>query len=144
MAYCFIGKYNLMLDDKCRMRLPAKLRQSVGSGYVILYGADSLTVMPAEDFAALNEKFRQIPFSDVAARRVVADIMSSAVEPEEDAQGRFVLPQHSRDYDSIAKNVVVIGAGSVIEIWSEEKYAEAHSAKAGFEDRLSALGRYGI
>ena len=143
MAYCFIGKYNLMLDDKCRMRLPAKLRQSVGSGYVILYGADSLTVMPAEDFAALNEKFRQIPFSDVAARRVVADIMSSAVEPEEDAQGRFVLPQPTIQKFA-AVNVVVIGAGSVIEIWSEEKYAEAHSAKAGFEDRLSALGRYGI
>ena len=144
MSYCFLGKYNLMLDDKCRMRLPAKLRQSVGIGYVIIYGADCLTVMPREDFEALNEKFRAIPFSDVRARRVVADIMSSAVEPEEDAQGRFVLPLHSREYAGIVKNVVVTGAGSVIEIWSEERYNDLHGKAESYEDKLSALGAYGI
>ena len=143
MNYCFLGKFNLALDDKCRMGLPAKLRQAIGTGYVVMYGAESLTVMPKEDFEALNEKFRAIPYSDIAARRAVSDILGTAFEPEEDAQGRFVIPKHSRDYAEIVKNVVVVGAGNVIEIWSEERYEATH-AVTSYAEKLKALQQYGI
>lgn len=144
MAHCFIGRYDLTLDDKCRMRLPAKLRSAIGTGYVIIYGEGCLTVLPKEDFSVLNEKFSAIPFSDVAARRVVSLIMSSALEPEEDAQGRFVLPLHARNHAGIAKNVVVAGAGPVIEIWSEEAYTLSRADSGSFEDKLGKLSAYGI
>lgn len=143
MNYCFLGKFNLALDDKCRMRLPAKLRAAIGTGYVVMYGADCLSVMPKEDFESLNEKFRSIPYSDVEARRAVSDILGNAFEPEEDAQGRFVIPKHSRDYAAIVKNVVVVGAGNIIEIWGEERYEKTHTVSS-YADKLKALAQYGI
>ena len=111
----------------------------VGGGQEINTGEAGIS----EWIKALNEKFRSIPYSDVEARRAVSDILGNAFEPEEDAQGRFVIPKHSRDYAAIVKNVVVVGAGNIIEIWGEERYEKTHTVSS-YADKLKALAQYGI
>ncbi len=142
----FSGTYNLMLDQKNRMRLPAKFREILGGKFFILNGADgSLMVMDAVSFNAIAEKMSAIPLSATKARRAVSHLMANVVEPEEDAQGRFVLPLKTREYASINKNIVVIGACNYIEIWAEEKFNDMElnaNTDAGVD--LQALSDFGI
>ncbi len=142
----FYGEFNQMLDAKNRMRLPAKYRNELSGGYYVLNGASGcLMVMDAKRFNALTEKFESIPFSDIQARRAITKIMTSVVEPEEDAQGRFVLPQKAKAYAGITKNIVVAGAFDHLEIWSEERYNEIGLGDAeDFNQALVALKDYGI
>ena len=46
-------------------------------------------------------------------------IFSGAMEMEADKQGRVLIPQYLREYAEIEKDVVFIGAGERVEIWSE-------------------------
>ena len=142
----FYGEFNQMLDGKNRMRLPAKYRSQLGNDYYILNGANGcLMVMDGARFKALTAKFEQIPFSDIQARRAVTKIMTGVVEPEEDAQGRFVLPQKSKKYAGIEKNIVIAGAFDHVEIWSEERYNElGYNDSDDFNSMLSALRDYGV
>lgn len=142
----FYGEYNLMLDAKNRMRLPAKYRTMLQEGYYILNGANGcLWVMDNTTFTSLTQKFAQVPFSDIEARKAITKIMTSVVEPEEDAQGRFVLPIKAKNYASINKNIVVAGAFDHVEIWAEERYAElGYNESKDFNEMLLALKDYGI
>lgn len=142
----FYGEFNQMLDAKNRMRLPAKYRANLEGGYFILNGANGcLMVMDAERFNALTQKFESIPFSDIQARKAITKIMTSVVEPEEDAQGRFVLPVKAKAYAGITKNIVVAGAYDHLEIWSEERYNQLGlNDSEDFNSALVALSDYGV
>ncbi|MBO5775854.1 MAG: hypothetical protein J6V83_05865 [Clostridia bacterium] len=142
----FYGEYNQMLDAKNRMRLPAKFRGMLGNGYVILNGANGcLMAMESAGFNAMAEKFSQVPMSDIQGRKAITKIMASVVEPEEDAQGRFVLPQKAKGYAGITKNIIVTGAYDHVEIWAEERYNElGYNEPEDFNQMLSALEKYGI
>ncbi len=142
----FYGEFNQMLDAKNRMRLPAKYRAQLNEGYYILNGANGcLMVMDSTRFNALTEKFKEVPFSDIQARKAITKIMVSVVEPEEDAQGRFVLPLKAKTYAGITKNIVVAGAFDHVEIWAEERYNElGYSDSDDFNSMLLALKDYGV
>lgn len=144
----FFGEYNQVLDGKNRMRMPMKLKVLLGNEYYILNGAGGcLIVMKADRFNEMTAQFARVPMSDTAARSVVSEIMASVVVPEEDAQGRFVLPAHSVKYAEIDKNIVIVGACDLIEIWSEENYRARRSSanyNESLADKLTKLREYGI
>ena len=72
-------------------------------------------------------------------------LFSSAIEIEEDNQGRFLLPSNLKTYANINKEVVFIGVGNRIELWASERWEEySNLSKNNFEEILSSLGDYGI
>lgn len=142
----FFGTHSLQLDEKNRMRIPAKFRAKLGADFYIAYGAGGcLTIMPAESFGKFIAPFSQIPASDLEARESVRRILATVEQPEEDSQGRFVLPQHCRAYASIDKKVVFVGVGENIEIWSEEKFAAKKIGEQDtFDKAVVLLAKYGL
>jgi MraZ protein len=56
------------------------------------------------------------------ANQATALFFSSIHSAEEDAQGRVVLPTILRKIAGIKKDVVTLGRGKRLEIWSAEKY----------------------
>jgi len=79
---------------------------------------------------------------DTEAQKPVRALLSSAFETEMDKQGRILLPQELRNYAGITKNVVSIGVGSRVEIWSEEKFDEYNTDD--FDEASNALTKYGV
>ena len=66
---------------------------------------------------------------------------STVFTPEEDAQGRFILPAKLREYAKINKKMVFLGAMNRVEIWSEEKYDEVYGIdKLDINGAVRALG----
>jgi len=142
----FFGTYQNQLDDKNRMRIPAKLRAKLGEGYTIVYGAGGcLFVMPEDAFSKILLPLTKIPLSDLEAQEHARRILATVEQPEEDGQGRFVLPAHAKLYAGIDKKVVFLGVGERIEIWSEDQYsAKNMSDRQGFDIAVTQLARYGL
>ena len=72
-------------------------------------------------------------------------LFSSAVEIEEDNQGRFLLPANLREFAGITKDVVFVGVGNRAELWSEDRWNKyCLDNEANFDEIISELGKNGI
>lgn len=121
----FFGTHRLSLDDKNRMRLPAKFRAKIGDDFVLSLGTDGcLFVMSEKEFEAFINKIENVPLSAHEKQNAIRAITSRVYMPEEDAQGRFILPAELKKATGINKKVVFMGVRNRIEIWSEELYDE--------------------
>ena len=105
---------------------------------------ECLCVYAYDKFADYVAKLESIPSFDLQAQRSIRKILSLASEVEPDEQGRFILPANLKDFAKIDKNIVINGAGSKVEIWSEEKW-DSYSAIENFDQELAEIGtKYGV
>ena len=91
------------------------------------------------------EKVNSLPMFNSKLQMPLRLLFSSAIEIEEDNQGRFLLPTNLKTYAKINKEVIFIGVGNRIELWASECWQEyCENTKNNFEEILSSLGEYGI
>lgn len=134
MDVYFSGTYEHQMDAKHRIRVPARLKNELGNGYSIGIGTDGcLWIMPAETTKALQKRMEEIDMSDRVARAAKRKLLAGISFPEEDPQGRIVLPQNLISYAGIEKDLLFIGQGSYIELWAAERYA-AYRDEIGYDD----------
>nr|WP_236777888.1 division/cell wall cluster transcriptional repressor MraZ [Anoxybacter fermentans] len=118
-----MGEYLHSMDDKGRLIMPAKFRESLGETFVVTRGLDNcLFVYPMEEWRILEEKLKSLPMTRKDARAFVRFFFSGATECGLDKSGRISLPQNLREYASLEKEVVIIGVSNRIEIWSKENW----------------------
>ncbi|GAA6513747.1 division/cell wall cluster transcriptional repressor MraZ [Merdimmobilis hominis] len=116
-----IGEYQHTLDPKGRVNFPARLRESLGSTFIITKGLDNcLYVYSMEEWKVLEDKIRALPMSK--SRNLQRFFFAGAAEAEPDKQGRVLIPAHLREYAGLTKDVTVIGASVRAEIWDSERY----------------------
>lgn len=140
----FIGEYQHALDVKNRMIVPVKLRDGLGSNFVITKGLDGcLYAYPMEEWRILEEKLKKLPITNKDARSFVRFFFSGACEVETDKQGRGLIPQNLKEYAGIEKEIVSIGVLSRVEIWSKEKWLKYNDSDLDFDsiaEKMSDLG----
>ena len=116
----FMGEFDHTIDAKNRVIVPAKFRDELGEQFVVSAGLDGclfLTKKQAwEEFA---KKLAELPMTK-ESRQLTRFFMKNAQECEPDKQGRIVIPQGLKDMAKLEKDVVMIGSGSRVEIWSKE------------------------
>jgi MraZ protein len=114
----FFGTYTPRLDDKGRLFLPAKFRDELAEGLVVTRGQERcLYVWSMAEFGRLTERLREAPVTNKAARDYVRMFFAGASNETPDKQGRITLPPMLREYASLSKDCIVIGAMNRIEIW---------------------------
>ena len=59
---------------------------------------------------------------DKEARQYTRFFLAGAAGVEVDKQGRILLPAVLREFADITKDVVLVGVGSRVEIWSRERW----------------------
>ncbi len=126
----FLGTYTPKLDDKGRLILPAKFREQLAGGLMVTRGQEHcLYVWPQDEIARITERLREAPVSNKATRDYVRMFASAASDETPDKQGRITIPTQLREWASLSKDVVVIGAMTRLEIWDEaawNSYSEGH------------------
>lgn len=119
-----IGEYLHTLDDKGRVNFPAKLRDPLGQKFIITKGLDNcLFAYPLDEWKILEEKIRLLPMSK--SRGLQRFLFAGAVEVEADKTGRVIIPANLREYASLSKDVMIIGASVRAEIWNAERYNQS-------------------
>ena len=113
--------YSHQLDAKNRMRIPAKLREELGTDYSVTVGSGGcLYVYSKEQTLALKQKLNSINSYKEEHLKAARFVLYNLWEAVEDKQGRILLPENLRNYAKLEKNVVVVKGPNCIEIWSEE------------------------
>jgi len=119
----FTGEYQHLIDSKNRLFVPAAFRKKAGRKFVITCGLEQCLFMytPGE-WKRITSRFTNIPFTKSDARKFLRIFLSGAVESFLDVQGRVLLPQNLASYAHLAKNAMLIGVGSRIEIWNRNEW----------------------
>jgi MraZ protein len=140
----FIGEYQHAVDNKNRMIIPSKFRDSLGEGFVLTKGLDGcLYAYTMEEWKVLEEKLKKLPLTSKDARAFVRFFFSGANEIDIDKQGRALIPQNLLEYADIKKEIISIGVSTRIEIWGKEKWEEYNSQNIDYDaiaEKMSELG----
>lgn len=140
----FMSEYNHTIDAKGRLIIPSKFRETLGEEFVISKGMDGcLFVYANDDWAAFEQKLTSLPMTNKEARKFARFFLAGAAQVELDKQGRILLPAALREFAELDKDVVLVGVGSRIEIWSKEKY-EAESDDVDMDDIAASMEELGL
>lgn len=141
----FLGEYQHSLDAKGRITIPARFREQLGDKFVATKGLDNcIFLYPMEEWETIEEKLRSLPFTRADVRSFARFFFSGASEMEIDRQGRTLIPVNLREYASIDRELIIIGVGSRIEIWSATNWGkytlEAESSYEEIAENMVDLG----
>jgi MraZ protein len=120
-----LGQVNNKLDHKNRLSLPAKFRKELGDKLIITQNMEgSLLVVSQSRWKTLLEGTEGKPFTDAPARETQRFLFGGAAEIELDDKGRFVLPEHLKNYSGIEAEAVFVGVFNRLEIWDKKRWEE--------------------
>ena len=137
------GEYRHSLDPKNRIFIPAKLRDELGTTFVVAKDIREkcLKLYSLTEWAKYMEPIKQ------QARKLQANVLrylsSTMAEVTPDSHGRVVLPKDLVSFAEIDKNVVVVGCYDYAEIWAEENY-ERLKADEDIEKMIADLEALGL
>ena len=138
----FVGSYNHTLDAKKRVFIPSKFREELGETFYITRKFDTyLSIYTSEDWDAYLEKIEKLPESIGA--EIQDFILGGAQKCTLDSSGRIIIEDKLLRHASIDKNVVFVGAGKQIRVWSEELWEEREAAR-DFAKMRDILREYGL
>jgi MraZ protein len=122
----FMSEYNHTIDPKGRLIIPSKFRETLGDEFVVTKGLDGcLFVYSNKDWNIFETKLTALPLINKEARKFARFFLAGAATVEVDKQGRILIPAPLRTFAVIEKDVVLVGVGSRIEIWSKEQWENA-------------------
>ncbi len=123
------GEYELTMDDKNRLLVPAEVRRSLdperdGEAFFITVGVNRRTwLYPERGYEVLVSQLESemSPGEDRLAFDQMHFSMVSKVEW--DKQGRMLLPDKYRTRTGLNREVTMIGVRDHLEIWNREDWA---------------------
>ena len=135
MAAQFLGEYEVPVDDKGRIFLPAELRRNLepeaDDTFVVTIGLDGcLSGHPRNLWDPIRERMLGLPWQDQGVRRYRREKVRLAREVRLDRQGRASIPRKLLDRVGITDRVVVIGALDQLEFWEPEAW-QAYLSEPG-------------
>ena len=114
----FLGEYEHTLDEKNRLTLPAKFRDSFPDGLVVTRGMDGcLYAYARPDWDRLVDRLASLDLLSRDDRMIHRYFFSAAVEAAPDKQGRIALPGSLVGHAGLGREVVVAGVYDHLEIW---------------------------
>ena len=140
------GQHEASVDSKGRVSLARQMRQNFGDEAVVLKWDRHLMVMSPENFDRIvGTVLNRLSFSsgegagnffDPKIRRDRRAFFGNKFELSFDGQGRLALPKNLRVAMNLFEDVVWVGCGEYVELWSQKDY-EADCARwegsGGFE-----------
>ena len=130
-----VGEYDLSLDEKGRLSVPAGLRHTLQTLYgaeggntlfITRYFENCLVVYPKAVWMEIQEQVFALP-NDAKSRSFTRSFYSSASMLNLDRQGRMLIPQKLRQCAGIGAEAHMVGVGKKLELWSPTRW-EAYEA----------------
>lgn len=131
--YLFKGEYDYSMDEKRRVSIPSKMRERLGDEVVVTRWVENCLVLyPAGVWGKVADWLQSLPVAKKETRAFVRLMFSGAADLSFDKLGRVLIPDYLAEYAGLEKDVIIVGVGRQIEIWSKkrwEKYRSGGEAK---------------
>lgn len=138
----FVGSYAHALDAKKRVFIPSKFRDDLGEEFYITRKFDTyLSVYTAKDWDEYVDKISTLPEAD--AEEFQDFILGAAQKCVPDASGRIILEDRLLKHAKIDKNLVFVGSGKQIRIFSEEEW-NRREADRDYTKMREIMRQYGL
>jgi MraZ protein len=131
----YTSLYRHGVDEKRRVQIPAKWRPADASIVftLVLWPKGTmleacLLVLPPEEWAALVQKLKGLPFADPQAQELRRIIGRNSDRVTVDKSGRICLPEEMAKAAAIDDRAVLLGMVDRFEIWNPERYEEVAAA----------------
>ena len=121
----FFGEQEHRVDPQGRISLPTRFREVFKGGMVLTRGYDRcIAIYTPAQWENVASEVASLSLNRVRNRRMRRMNFSAAYDLEMDRQGRVLLPASLRRYAQIGEEVVIVGMGDFLEIWSKESWEE--------------------
>ncbi len=121
----FLGQYRHNIDVKGRLTVPARFREQLAEGAYLTQGFDrNLRLLTILAFEATYQQIGQLSMTDPTVRELRRLLFANASLVEVDRIGRILVPQFLRTVAELNVEVVIVGVGEEIEIWSPEIWGQ--------------------
>lgn len=122
-----IGEYEIAIDNRGRMLLPASFRKQLGESdnteFVINRGFEScLTLYPKATWTKLADKINTLNDFNPKVREFKRLFLNGANIIEVDTINRILIPKPLLEYAGIGKDLILTAQGDKAEIWDKETY----------------------
>ncbi|HEU0305201.1 MAG TPA: division/cell wall cluster transcriptional repressor MraZ [Gaiellaceae bacterium] len=139
----FLGEHDHTLDDKGRLTLPAKYRDSFPEGLVLTRGMDGCVYAYAKaDWSELAARLASLDTLSRDDRMIQRHFFSGAAEVMPDRQGRVMIPGALASHAKLERDVVVAGVHDHLEIWDRAAWrtqiADVEGRAEDVAERLAA------
>ena len=123
----FSGEFNLTLDPKKRINIPAGIRKELppesDGKLVFTRGFEGCVFMyPGSEWKRLTERLNTLNSFDLNVRNFIRLFVGPAKKIVMDSQGRVLLPEPILNMASIEKDILIQGSLNKWEIWNPEFY----------------------
>src|SRR5262245_33484724 len=106
----FYGTHEHTIDEKSRLTLPAKFREALGGGVVLVPGFDNtVDVYPRESWEANVERITTLDSLTREAREMKRFVFGGTTVTDLDKQGRVLVPPDLVRHAGLGKEVAVVG-----------------------------------
>lgn len=124
----FRGAAALSLDDKGRLAIPSKYRQS------LLHDCDGqmvctidikqpcLLLYPLPEWQIIEQKLTTLSNMNSAERRLQRLLLGHAEDCQMDKNGRILIAPTLRHHADLSKKIMIIGQLNKFEVWSEQAW----------------------
>ena len=139
-----LGAFEHTIDDKSRLTLPARFRESFAEGIVLTRGMDGcLYAYTRADWDRLVEtRLSTLDPLSREGRLMQRYFFASAAAAEPDKQGRVPVPAALVEAAGLGREVVVAGVYDHLEIWNRaawrEHLREVEGSAEDVAERLAA------
>ena len=125
----FRGVTHLALDNKGRLAIPAKHRESLasdGDGRLVLTADPShcLLLYPLPAWEPIQQRLMALSSFNEKTRSLQRLIVGHADDVMLDGAGRILVPPALRQYAALEKHVVLVGQGNKFELWDEKQWQQ--------------------
>ncbi len=128
------------MDAKGRLSIPAKMRDGIGKEFVVTRGLEKcLYVYSLESWDVFTEKLDALGDSKANVRTVKRFFQANAEDCELDAQGRTLIPPELRKMAGLEKEVVIVGNGNKLEIWSAEEWDKLSGSEEMSSENIQSI-----
>jgi MraZ protein len=137
-----VGEYEHTIDEKNRLTLPAKFRQTFGDGVVLTRGLDGCVfAYRRPDWARLVEsRLAALDPLRAETRQLQRHFFAGAAEDTPDKQGRVTMPAHLVSHANLGREVTVVGVHDHLEIWDRAAWrTELERVEGSAEDVAERL-----
>jgi MraZ protein len=136
----FLGSYEYSMDERGRVPIPPRFRDFFVTGIILTQGAPDrcIRAYPASNFEEQARLYMAEPVTKKAGRVMRRQFFSGAYAAELDRQGRVLIPQPLRGYAALDGQVMLVGVGEGIEIWSASAFREALADEEAEFERMQS------
>lgn len=125
----FLGEYELSVDAKGRVKLPAALKKqldpAIQGRFVVNRGFEKCLVLyPYNEWEAVSGKVNKLNRFVKKNREFIRYFFRGATEVVVDAADRLNIPNHLLQYADVKKELLMAANNNVVEIWNRQRYEE--------------------